>query len=444
MQKSAQSQDVNISDNLSLRDLKVMIKSVSDEIKFWTDLRCDPKLPAVDIPFVDEHINLYVLQNNALRRKIASRPMTRSFRKKIGDYIRRFRWKSGLGVAIICCGVICGGYWILCCDGGTVIITTAGAVGGYLRMEPIFDDRHESNHNRMLLSDAAAPQGISTGQPQAPSHGGSARGKSQPDPKQQASALYSAEGLALFNKYLQNDIVTTMNSADSLVNALCAAYYNDGQQVQIPTDCAKTETKAITNFMAQHPHLKINEVHGTQANYQHAIYWAMARGMNVMIYEPKYVDGKLDRVIKRYIIGSQDRIQTKIIVLILDKNQTGPHWNWSKGLRAEDITVMAHRSKTLTDKPGKCTTKGEGARVTRIVDREPQITLITGNTNGEDEKWTALHYFVVVIVVMGILWCCGGAVLIIVYGVMRFNRSSSAEIEIKEEKESEPSVADMV
>ena len=62
--------NTNLPPGLPLRDLKVMITSVPGELKFWTDLRCDPKLPAVDIPFVDEHINLYVLQNHALRREI--------------------------------------------------------------------------------------------------------------------------------------------------------------------------------------------------------------------------------------------------------------------------------------------------------------------------------------------------------------------------------------
>ena len=542
-----------------------MIKSVSGELKFWKDLRCDPELPAVDIPFVDEHINLYVLKNNALRREIASRPMTQAIREKIGNYNRRFRWKSGLGVTIICCGVICGGYWILCCDGGTLMITTAGAVGGYLTTTSVIDNQHETtrtdaiidhlhHHNRKMLDvgtvavfghnagtvnmdkdteqhpNAAdsdngidtnsmgktsesggksqvniqgditgglhvGPQGVTHGKHPAvvnvggkvtgPIHVGSTEvthtnptGEAQggmtithtngivhvagvnngnvdikpenPQVKPQVTSqgtsqgtFPSAAGLAQFNEYLGHEIVETLNNDNSLVNALCASKF-DGKG-QIPMLCSTEETDQITHFMAKYPNLKINGVYGEQQHYkrvEHVYYWAMSTGINVMIYEPKYVDGKLDRVIKRVIIGEKD--QTDFIVLTLQKNEKGPHWNWFKALRTEDIKVMTERSEGLTDKPNQCRIGGEGARATKIVDREPQRM----TNDEENEKWTALHYVIAAIVIMGILWCCGGAVLgivLFVHAVMRwFNRSSSPEIEIEEEKESEPSVADMV
>ena len=88
--------------DLSLRDLKVMVQSLSDEVKMWKQIRGNSDLPAVAIPMVDENINRYVLKNKALLREIVSRPLS----EKIDDYIRRFRWKSGLGVSIICCGVM--------------------------------------------------------------------------------------------------------------------------------------------------------------------------------------------------------------------------------------------------------------------------------------------------------------------------------------------------
>ena len=143
--------DSNLPSDLPLRDLKALIKSTLNELKFWRNIRSDPELSEFGILFVDEHINFYLIRNKALSCEIASRPKCRALIKKIGDYIRRFRWKSGLGVSIVCCGVICGGYWILFSNGGTLMITTAGAVGGYLTTTSVIDNHHETTRTDAII-----------------------------------------------------------------------------------------------------------------------------------------------------------------------------------------------------------------------------------------------------------------------------------------------------
>ena len=352
MRKSTQPQDVNIPDDLSLRDLKVMIKSVSDEIKFWTDLRCDPELPAVDIPFVDEHIKLYVLKNNSLRRQIASRPTTRVLCEKISDYIRRFRWKSGLGVTIICCGVICGGYWILCTNGGTLLITTAGAVSGYLstaETEPILVDWYENDHSRMILSAAriddprvspprhqpvTLPAGVSAYNPhEAAMLWGTATvsnpyQSADPNPYQSADTNpyanpypnpYSSadpnpgngptyidpeqEGWNQFSQYLHNQIVEADQGDYSMLHAICRAKWQNDPNFNISKllDCVEQEKQNILDFLNNHSQLHIvqgAEIHvgpfpgdleyPTRVTRHWLTYIAMSSEINVLVYEPVF------------------------------------------------------------------------------------------------------------------------------------------------------------
>ena len=133
-----------------MRDLKLMVKALSDELKFLKHIRAklNSDLPAVAFPMIDENINLNALKNKTLCREIASRPMSRLM-FEVGDYMRRFRWKSGLGVSIICCGVICGGYLFLCSNGAAPIITSAGVVSAQLGMQRVFDHHQDADvsHN---------------------------------------------------------------------------------------------------------------------------------------------------------------------------------------------------------------------------------------------------------------------------------------------------------
>merc|ERR1712098_284252 len=140
-----------------------------------------------------------------------------------------------------------------------------------------------------------------------------------------------------------------------------------------------------------------------------------------------------DHVIRMYLIGKKGKLETAY-VLTLHEGTNGPHWNWAKGLWTVDVEVLKHLAKEMTDGPGQCSPAGEvGSRMQRKVDLDVNHADRWKKANGK------LPVIIIIIVIVALLGCggcliCGGLYL------LRRNTRSSAEMQVEDEKETEPPV----